>query len=131
MAYLDFAAEPTLLSGTAPVSEPTPAREAGLSPLEWSVVAIARRDPMASLRRPGRLSVALGGVFGTRHNPRLADPRLEALRRMAVLGWHHGYAVPQPEVRAFVAAGYTVDQYETMMASISVAKMGAANRRAA
>jgi hypothetical protein len=133
MAYMDFTAEPALLSGTAlaPVADPVPTGETGLSALEWSVVALARRDSLSSLRRPGRLSVALGGLFGTRHNPRLADPRLEALRRMAVHAWFRGYAVPKSEVQAFLAAGYTIDQYETMMASISVAKMGATSRRAA
>lgn len=130
MAYMDFTIAPALLSETAaiaPVAQPV--RE--LSALEWSVVALARRDSLGSVRQPGRMSVALGGLFGTRHNPRLADERLEALRRMAVLAWHRGYVVPQSELRNFVAAGYTVDQYETMMASISVAKMGGSARRAA
>lgn len=143
MAYLDFAtvAEPTILRADvraapktfrpAPQLTPTPDEAAGLSALEWSVVALARRDSLASLRRPGRLAVALGGVFGTRHNPRLADAKLEGLRRMAVYAWHHGYAVPQSQVRAFLAAGYTLDHYETMMASISVAKMAMPARKAA
>ena len=129
MAYLDFNAAPTLLSDAAPAAQPAPA--ATLSALDWSVVALARRDTLGSLRQPGRIAVALGGLFGARHNPRLADPRLEALRRMAVLAWHRGYAVAKSEVQAFLAAGFTGDQYETVMASISVAKMGATSRRAA
>lgn len=133
MAYMDFTAEPVLIGGTAPIpiADLTPARVAGLSPLEWSVVALARRDSLGSLRSPSRMSVALGGLFGTRHNPRLADPKLEALRRMAVHAWHRGYAVAKSELQAFVAAGYSIDDYETMMASISVAKMSATSRRAA
>lgn len=133
MAYMDFTAEPVLVSGAAPipVADLAPARVAELSPLEWSVVALARRDTLGSLRSPSRLSVALGGLFGTRHNPRLADGRLEALRRMAVHAWHRGYAVAKSELQAFIAAGYTIDQYETMMASISVAKMGGTQRKAA
>lgn len=133
MAYMDFTAAPVLISGTAPipVADLTPARVSELSPLEWSVVALARRDSLGSLRSPGRVSVALGGLFGTRHNPRLADPQLEGLRRMAVHAWHRGYAVAKSELLAFIAAGYSMDQYETMMASISVAKMGAQSRRAA
>ena len=132
MAYMDFTDAQTLPSAVrTPVADVTPAREAGLSALEWSVVALARRDTLGSLRQPGRVSVALGGLFGTRHNPRLADGKLEALRQMAVLAWHRGYAVAKSAVQAFLAAGYTVDQYETMMASISVAKMGGSQRRAA
>ena len=133
MAYMDFTAEPVLVSRAAPIplADLTPARVAGLSPLEWSVVALARRDSLGSLRTPGRMSVALGGLFGTRHNPRLADSKLEALRRMAVHAWHRGYAVAKSELQAFIGAGYSIDQYETMMASISVAKMGGTSRRAA
>lgn len=133
MAYMDFTTAPTLPSTAVrtPVADPTPAGDAGLSPLEWSVVALARRDPLGSLREPGRVAVALGGLFGTRHNARLADEKLEALRRMAVLAWHRGYAVAKSAIQAFLAAGYSIDQYETLMASISVAKMGGAQRKAA
>jgi hypothetical protein len=94
----------------------------GFSALEWSVVAIAESDKLSSLRQPGRMAVAMGTLFGDRHNPRLADPRLEALRRMAVLSWHHGFVVPGHAVRDFTAAGYTLDQYETLVASIGAAR---------
>jgi hypothetical protein len=91
-----------------------------LSALEWSVVAIAWSDRLSSLRRPGRIARAIG-LFGG-HNPRLADPRLEALRRMAVLTWHHGYTVPPHEVRAFTDAGYSAEQYELLVDSIAAAR---------
>jgi hypothetical protein len=90
-----------------------------LSALEWSVVAIAQHDALSSLNTPGRISVALGALFGERQNPRLADSRLEALRRMAVLAWHRGYAVPVAEIKAFLAAGFTTHHYESLLASIS------------
>ena len=128
MAYVDFNA--VLPGVSAPIAPAQPLRKT-LTPLEWSVVALARRDSLGSLRRPGRLSIALGGLFGTRHNPRLADPALEALRRMAVLSWHHGFAVPASELRSFVASGYSIDQYETMLASIAAAKTAAPVRMAA
>lgn len=102
--------------GAAPVRP-----DARLSALEWQVVALARRDRVSSLREPTRLVRAIGSIFGETRNPRLADPSLEALRRMAVLSWHHGYSVPPHEVRAFLAAGYTADQYELMVDSIAVA----------
>jgi hypothetical protein len=56
---------------------------------------------------------------GERPNPKLADQKLEALRRVAVLAWHKGYALPRHEIRAFHEAGFTPDQYETLLASIS------------
>ena len=130
MAYIDFAAEVGGLTGEAPAAQapavtprhdPLPAAAASLSALEWSVVAIAYGDGIGSLRRPGRLAMALGSLFGPSHNPQLADPKLEALRRMAVMSWHHGREVPDGEVRAFLAAGYTGDQYETLLASIGSA----------
>jgi len=123
MAYLACAEAGMSAPGEAvtltPRADTTPAR---LTALEWSVVAIARKDRLSSLRSPGRMSIALGVLFGEGHNPRLADPRLEALRRMAVLTWHNGYTVPPHEVRAFLAAGFSADQYELMVDSIGVAR---------
>lgn len=124
MAYLAFAETTggdvieTALHRLAKPAAP----ESRLTALEWSVVAVAQRDKLSTLRIPGRLSIALGMLFGDRPNPRLADEGLEALRRMAVLSWHHGYAVPPAEVRAFTAAGYSLDQYETLLKSISVGR---------
>jgi hypothetical protein len=88
-----------------------------LSALEWSVVALARNDRLSTLRNPGRISMAMSCLFGFQHNPRLADPRLEALRRIAVLSWHRELAVHGSEVKAFVAAGFTLEQYELVVTS--------------
>lgn len=125
MAYIDFAARHDDLLALAPRHDPVPADAPAtqLSALEWSVVAIARNDRLSSLRDPSRLSVAMGGLFGARHNPRLADPKLEALRRMAVLSWHHGYTVPTSALNAFTDAGYTIAQYETLLGSIASARL--------
>ncbi len=119
MAYLDL----TDMAGNAPALPAflaTPREETKLSALEWQVVAIAQRDRLSSLEAPGRLSIALGVIFGgERGNPRLADPKLEALRRIAVLSWHRGFRVPQSEIQRFHAAGYTPGQLETLLTSIS------------
>ncbi|NIJ19073.1 hypothetical protein FHS95_000742 [Sphingomonas naasensis] len=120
MAYLNFAA----LQGS-PIATPVdliaaPRSQTGFSALEWQVVAIAQHDRLSSLEKPGKLSVALGMIFGgQRPNPELADTRLEALRRLAVLAWHKGYAVPRAAIRAFHEAGFSLEQYETLLASIS------------
>ncbi|UYY59265.1 hypothetical protein [Sphingomonas sp. S2-65] len=82
MAYLNFSE----LQGS-PVAAPADVMAAaGLSALEWSVVALAQKDRLSSLKTPGRMSMAMGVIFGKQSaNPQLADPRLEALRRMSVL----------------------------------------------
>jgi hypothetical protein len=122
MAYLNFS-EIQGAPVTALASVASEAPIATLSALEWSVVAIARKDSIASLSAPSRLSIALGTVFGgKRPNPKLADERLEALRRIAVLGWHYGYTIPTDELRAFLAAGFSLDQYELVQDSIGRAR---------
>jgi hypothetical protein len=89
------------------------------SGLEWSVIALAQRDRVSSLREPGRIATALRTVFGTGRPGRLADERLEALRRIAVFAWHHGYSVPMSELRTFLKAGFSTDHYEMLQASIA------------
>lgn len=98
-----------------------------LSALEWSIVAMAERDSLASLREPGRLAAAFGSLFGLSPANRLASPRLETLRRVAVHAWRNGWKVPASELEAFVDAGFTLDQYELVQASIH--KSRAAARR--
>ncbi len=124
MAYVDFSGDARVASpAVATRSDPVMPPATGLSALEWSVVAFARRDRLSSLRHPSQLSIAFGRVFGTRRrDPNLADSRLEALRRMAVLSWHRGFAVPASELAAFFRAGFNADQYETMLASIGAAR---------
>ena len=119
MAYLSFTEfGPALAGAEHAVPAPKPADPAQFSALEWSVVALAERDPLSSLRSPSRMAIALGTLFGDRLNPGLADPKLEALRRLAVLTWHHGYRVAESAVRAFVAAGFTMQHYELLAGSI-------------
>lgn len=134
MAYLSFTEfGPAALAGAEHfVPAPKPADRVQFSALEWSVVALAERDPLSTLRSPSRMAVALGNLFGDRRNPSLADPKLEALRRLAVLTWHHGYRVAESAVRGFVAAGFTLQHYELLAGSIVSArakKRGGRNSR--
>ncbi|WP_338501389.1 hypothetical protein V6R86_01410 [Sphingomonas kaistensis] len=96
-----------------------PAAAARLSALEWSVVALAERDTIASLREPGRIGAALESLFGLGRPNKLANPRLEVLRRVAVFVWRQGWKVPKSELAAFLAEGFTLDQYELIHASIA------------
>ncbi|WP_077145954.1 hypothetical protein [Sphingopyxis sp. KK2] len=122
MAYLavnealDFALAPSRVAALAPVAAPAApkAKPAGFTALEWSVVMLARHDRPSSLREPGRVGKLLGAIFGESYNRRLADPKLEALRRMAVLTWHHGYAVTIVQIDDFFAAGFSADHYDLL-----------------
>ncbi|HVF93891.1 MAG TPA: hypothetical protein VM900_06220, partial [Sphingomonas sp.] len=126
MAYLDldnFYATPVAARSAPPASAQT-----GFSALEWSVIALAKRDTLRSLDQPGRLSRALGGLFGAGANSRLADPRLEALRRMAVHAWRRGFALPVAEIERFLAAGYGEEQMETLVTSVTGLRLDARQR---
>lgn len=126
MAYLDHG---TAFAAAGFDSVPAPwTRQAEdtaeFSGLEWSVIVLARRDSIASLSTPGPLARALGGLFGLGRKSMLADPRLEALRRIAVYSWRRGYTLPVSEIKRFLAAGFTSGQIEILLANIS-------NRRSA
>lgn len=129
MAFLPFDEHGNaLLSATRAAAPAVPAPLPGhtaLSALEWAVVRVARRDRLSTLARPGRFSEWMRRVLRT-PNPRLADPRLEALRRMAVLTWRYGFTVPGRDVKTFLDAGFTPDQYEALAAGIGAAKLARA-----
>ena len=90
------------------------------SPLEWSIIRLARIDRLWTIRTAGRLRRFWNWFVG-RGNPELANPKLEALRRMAVLTWHFGFTVPGEDVSNFISAGFSPDQYELMAGSINAA----------
>lgn len=125
MAYVNFAEIQGGPDGTVALYGDAPAaHRTGFTALEWQVVALAQRDRLSSLAAPGRLTTALEAVFGfKRPNPELSSPALEALRRIAVLAWHRGFVLPNSEVRAFLAAGYSEDQFETLLGSISAGRL--------
>ncbi|MEG3125496.1 hypothetical protein [Sphingomonas sp. GB1N7] len=120
MAYLgieEMYSGPSTDLKAAPVST-------GFTALEWSVIALAKKDSIGSLKAPGRMSRALGTVFGRGVNSRLAEPRLEMLRRVAVYAWRRGYALPASEVSAFLRAGFSMAQAEVLVASITGGSVG-------
>ena len=124
MAYLDPDNMFTARAATGPVA--TQASEAGFSPLEWSVVALAKRDTVRSLTTPSPLSRAMGSLFGLGTASPLADSRLEALRRIAVYAWRRGFALPLEEIRRFRSAGFSDAQLETLVRSVTGAEQEAA-----
>ena len=121
MAYIDHAS-----SFAGAMASPWVAQDEGrtdFSGLEWTVIALARRDRISSLSEPGPLARALGGLFGLGRQSTLADPRLEALRRLAVHAWHKGYKLPVSEIKNFLKAGFSTGQYETLLASVASKRM--------
>lgn len=109
-----FTAAPSINGATA-----SPAR---LSALEWSIVAMAETDPVSSIREPGRFIAALESIFGLKRAGRLANERLEALRRLAILAWRHRWNLPKSELAAFLSVGFSIDQYELVQTSIGQAR---------
>ena len=95
--------------------------EPRFSDLEWSIIRLARIDGLWTLRSPTRLRRFFSRLLGRNPNPGLANPRLEALRQMAVLSWHYGFTVPGEDVVDFIAAGFTLDQYELLVTGITKA----------
>jgi hypothetical protein len=135
---MTMASQPLSMPQTRPATSAAPAPDAivgtvppvRLSALEWSVVAMAVRDGLSSIREPGRFLTALGSIFGFRRPNRLANDRLEALRRMAILAWHHHWNVPKSEIAAFLRAGFSVDHYELVQDSIGRARSARRRRTA-
>jgi hypothetical protein len=94
---------------------------------EWEIIALAARDGLSSLHAPGRTARMLGWLFGSRPDRRLANDRLEALRRFAVLAWHHGYETPAEAMKTFLDEGFSRDQLALLLSSITTS---ATSRRA-
>lgn len=124
MAYLalhDLDAMTTAPRAPMATNSGGPAPDADrLSAFEWSVVAIARRDGQGALRGSGRLATMLGAMF-RRYNPRLANDRLEALRRVAVAIWRSGGIASLDARRRLLEAGFTPGQFDALIAGIRVA----------
>lgn len=111
-------AEPIALTGV-PANDVE--RPSNFSKLEWSIIRLARVDGLSTLREPGRFGRFLNWLMNRTGSPVLANERLEALRRMAVLSWHYGFTVPGEDVTSFLKAGFSLDQYELMVSRIRAA----------
>src|SRR5436853_3661697 len=110
MAYRSFGA-PMLAhdggseSDTAAADRPEDAR---FGPLELTVIALAEADPVASIGSPTRFRRSFERWFGFKLPRPLANERLEALRRFAVLARVSGGRMPAEEVRNFLTAGFSL-----------------------
>ncbi len=134
MAYLNFreaelSGSLVSIFGSSDVEAPPRPTATGFAALEWLVIALAERDGLGSLRTPGRIAKALANLFDWPGTRQLANPRLEALRRLAVHVWHRGYDVAPSELAAFRLAGFSPDQAETLLESIVGRRAARRNRR--
>lgn len=84
--------------------------EARFAPLELKVIALAEADPVASLGSPTRFRRFYERWFGFKLPRPLANERLEALRRFAVLARVTGGRLPAEEVKTFLQAGFSLLQ---------------------
>jgi hypothetical protein len=99
MAYFD--SRSVLLDGLAG----TASAEAVLTPLELRTLQLSQADGRASLRAPRRIERLGGLLFGSKRVSGLANPRLEALRRFAILYRLEGAALDIAETARAEAAG--------------------------
>jgi hypothetical protein len=109
MAYRHFDSDPTMgWTSASPARSALrhPPRPWTLSREERQIVLLSRRDATATLRTPGPVARAVRLLFGLQSANRLANPRLEALRRFAVLRRVLGDALPETEFGQLVDAGY-------------------------
>lgn len=107
MAFIDFSdaalqALPISLVPSANTASET------LTLTERRILALARTDGMQSLKPARKRGWFLRFVLGpTPPSPTLANERLEALRRLAVRAWHHGYTLPVSALKEARAAGWS------------------------
>ncbi|MCJ8157605.1 hypothetical protein [Sphingomonas sp. LaA6.9] len=76
------------------------------SALELRVIALSKSEGPSSLEPPSRLGAFLETLFAIKRPNPLADPRLEALRRFAILARSVGDRLADAEVNAFLRAGF-------------------------
>ena len=81
-------------------------RNGSLQELDWRVVEIARADGPRSLNPDGRFTRFLGDFLGLPVAQKLADEKLEALRRFCVRAWYWDL-VRSKDLRVLMDAGYS------------------------
>jgi hypothetical protein len=88
--------------------------ERSLTNLDWQVIEMARADGPRSINPDGHFTRFLRDFFGLPIARKLANEKLEALRRFSVRAWFWD-VIRAREVRALVEAGYTsVDAFQIL-----------------
>ncbi|PNU06716.1 hypothetical protein [Novosphingobium guangzhouense] len=103
MAFIDFS-DAALQALPTPLTQPAETLDA----MERRIVALARGDGLASLKPHRKRGWFLRLILGpTPPSAMLANEQLEALRRLAVRAWHHGYTLPVSALKEARQAGYS------------------------
>lgn len=121
MAYMNFSEAGALAAANAATvgrGERQPIPRADFSPLEWTVISLARHDRPARDGKPGRARRILALLFGEDMAMPLADPRLESLRRVAVSLWRSRRAT-DATVNRFFQHGFTPAQLDLLGVNIA------------
>jgi hypothetical protein len=88
--------------------------DCSLTNLDWQVVDIARTDGPRSINPDGRFTKFLRDFFGLPIARKLANEKLEALRRFCVRAWFWDL-IRSGDVRALLETGYTsVDVFQIL-----------------
>lgn len=92
--------------------------ECSLTALEWRVIETARWDGPRSIKPDGRFTRFLRNFFGLPITRRLANDKLEALRRFSVRAWFADL-IRSRDVRAVMDAGYTSNDVFQILAHVA------------
>lgn len=90
----------------------------GFSALEWLVIGLGQRDQGAN-ERWNRTQASLERLFAGRDPLQIQRRRLAQLKRVAGLASSSGWEVPPCEMAAFVRAGWSEDQLEHLVETVS------------
>lgn len=107
MAYRNFSDAP--FTDIQPAARPQ-VEAITLSPLERTTVLLSMHDGRCSLVQSKRFDRVVGALFGISRPSRLADVRLEALRRYAVLLRLEGDAIDPAEAATLREVGFSESQ---------------------
>jgi len=121
MAYLDLAPSPYEILEPPAREMPSRVAEPALTTIEHDVISASLRDPVWSLGPSSRVRRALHWTFDIRRPKPLADARLEALRRFAVLVRHFGDRLDSVETDRLAFAGYPPDQIRAVSRQVASA----------
>jgi len=92
--------------------------ECSLTDLEWRVVEMARAHGPRSINPDGRFTKFLREFFGLPIARKLANERLETLRRFCVRAWFWDL-IRARDLRELIGAGYTIADVFQILAHVA------------
>jgi hypothetical protein len=96
-------------------------QESPLTELDWRIVETARENGPRSLNPDGKFGRFLKSFFGLPINRRLANDKLDALRRFSVRAWFWDL-IRTSDLRAFTDAGYSSNAAFQILAYVAASR---------